>query len=190
MDHKRNVIRTLSDPKLAVRYIIVLSIIAIVSVLSMLLAVGAWIRNLYGVAFMLIIQMIALIILGKKQYSADLINSLTMVSFSEKGIDCSFLGSSIKTFPWKSIRYISAVKNMYGTVLGPVIQEQFREYCVFSTEELEDDTIEIILCASEKNGVAVIPHDKELLKRLQSQYESFYCHARIEVPDLVAENSK
>lgn len=60
MDHNKDDIRTLSDPKHAAQYILVLLIITIVSVLSLLLAIGSWNRNLHVIAIMLIIQMITL----------------------------------------------------------------------------------------------------------------------------------
>lgn len=102
MDHNRDDIRTLSDPKQAARYIFALLIIAIVSALSLLLAVGAWNRKLYIVATMLIIQMIILIIVLTIHFGDDFIKSVTKVSFSEKGIVCTLLGSTIKSFPWVS----------------------------------------------------------------------------------------
>ena len=71
MDHNKDDIRTLSDPKHAARYILVLLIITIVSVLSLLLAVGAWNRKLYIVAIMLIIQMITLIIVLTLHFGED-----------------------------------------------------------------------------------------------------------------------
>lgn len=71
MDHNKDDIRTLSDPKHAARYILVLLIITIVSVLSLLLAVGAWNRKLYIVAIMLIIQMITLIIVLTIHFGED-----------------------------------------------------------------------------------------------------------------------
>lgn len=185
MDHNRDNIRTLSDPKHAARYILVLLIITIVSVLSLLLAVGAWNRKLYIVAIMLIIQMITLIIVLTIHFVDDFYKSVTMVSSSEKGIVCTLLGSTIKSFPWESIKYISVVRYMHGKNLGPIIQERFREYCVFSTEEL--NIAKDILNEYARTEFAVIPLNEKLLKRIQSQYESFYRHARVEVPALIAE---
>lgn len=186
MDHNKDDIRTLSDPKHAAQYILVLLIITIVSVLSLLLAVGAWNRKLYIVAIMLIIQRITLIIVLTIHFADDSLKSVTMVSFSEKGIVCSLLGSTIKSFPWESIKYISVVRYMHGKILGPIIQERFREYCVFSTEEL--NIAKDILNEYARTEFALIPLNEKLLKRIQSQYESFYRHARVEVPDLIAEN--
>ncbi len=71
MDHNRDIIRTLSDPKQAARYIFVLLVIAIVSVISLLLAIGSWNRKLYIVAIMLIIQMITLIIVLTIHFGED-----------------------------------------------------------------------------------------------------------------------
>ena len=191
MDHNRDDIRTLSEPKQAARYIFALLIIAIVSALSLLLAVGAWNRKLYIVATMLIIQMIILIIVLTIHFGDDFIKSVTKVSFSEKGIVCTLLGSTIKSFPWESIKYILVVRNMHGKILGPIIQERFREYCVFSTEELKEDYIaKDILNENAKTEIAVIPLNEKLMKRLQSQYDSFYRHARVEVPVLIGENSQ
>ena len=128
MDHNKDDIRTLSDPKHAARYILVSLIITIVSVLSLLLAVGAWNRKLYIVAIMLIIQMITLIIVLTIHFGDDFIKSVTMVSFSEKGIVCTLLGSTINSFPWDSIKYISVVRYMHGKILGPIIQERYSTY--------------------------------------------------------------
>ena len=186
MDHNRDDIRTLSDPKQAARYFFVLLIIAIVSVLSLLLAIGSWNRNLYVVAIMLIIQMITLIIVLTIHFADVFLKSVTMVSFSEKGIVCSLLGSTIKSFPWESIKYILVVRYMHGKILGPIIQERFRVYCVFSTEEL--NIAKDILNEYARTEFALIPLKEKLLKRIQSQYETFYRHARVEVPALIVEN--
>lgn len=186
VNQDRNEIRTYSDPALAARCILVLFLISIASVMLSFLAVGAWKSRLYGFTIILIIQIVALIIISTIHMAANLTNSLTMVSFTENGIVCTLLGDKMKAFSWESIQHISEVKNMYGMTLGPHIKEQFREYCVFSTRELGiNDVTKIIMSASGKNGVAVIPLNEKLLKRIRSQYEAFYRHAKVEVPLLI-----
>ena len=121
----------------------------------------------------------------------NLANSLIKVAFSQRGIECSLLGEEIRSFSWDSIQQISRVRNVLGMSIGPRIRESQREYCVFIAGELrEDEGKSALLGASWQDGAAMIPYNKKLLKRIRDQYEECYCHAKVDVPDLIGMRTK
>lgn len=184
MNQNDEEIRTHSDPKIATRCIIILALVTIVEVLFLFLAFSAWGNRSYGFAIALDIQAIISMVLIAIYMAANLSNSLVTVSFTEDGITCSLLGEQIKAFPWESIQYVTHTKSLCGATFGPHLGEEYREYCVFSTNELrEEEKKKTLLNAVGQNGVAVIPYNPKLMRSIINQYGAFFRHACIQLPD-------